>query len=164
MNLSEFRVIVEDTGAWLAVVNGVAKSQIQLSNWTTPTTATKKLTALYPGATAAFWSDLHSVCRGCFSLNNFTPYLSLCLSLNSFRDETSRTWASLSPETSVISAKRSWFMLVNSRFLLENWIRFNMAPSFRSQVEFSTTHPAVISEAWPWHPGSGMDEAHLPAS
>ena len=32
MNLSEFRVTVEDTGAWLAVVNGVAKSQIQLSN------------------------------------------------------------------------------------------------------------------------------------
>ena len=43
----------------------------------------------------------HSVCGVCFSLclNKSTPYLSLCLSLNSFCDETSRTWASLGPET-----------------------------------------------------------------
>ena len=37
----------------------------------------------------------------CFSLylNKSTSYLLLCLSLNSFYDETSRTWASLGPET-----------------------------------------------------------------
>ena len=37
----------------------------------------------------------------CFSLylNKSTSYLSLCLSMNSFCDETSRTWASLDPET-----------------------------------------------------------------
>ena len=42
-----------------------------------------------------------SLCGVCFSLylNKFTSYLSLCLSLNSFCHETSRTWASLSPET-----------------------------------------------------------------
>ena len=34
-----------------------------------------------------------------FSLNKSTSYPSLCLSLDSFCDETSRTWASLSPET-----------------------------------------------------------------
>ena len=41
------------------------------------------------------------VCGKCFSLylNKSTSYLLLCLSLNSFCDETSRTWASLDPET-----------------------------------------------------------------
>ena len=43
----------------------------------------------------------HSVCGVYFSLNlsKSISYLSLCLSLNSFCDETSRTWASLCPET-----------------------------------------------------------------
>ena len=43
----------------------------------------------------------HSICAVCFSLyaNKCTSYLSLCLSLNSFCDETSRTWASLGPKT-----------------------------------------------------------------
>ena len=35
VNLSKLQEIVEDRGAWLAVVHGVAKSQKQLSNWTT---------------------------------------------------------------------------------------------------------------------------------
>ena len=39
------------------------------------------------------------VCGMCFFLNKPTSYLSFCLSLNSFCDETSRTWASLGPET-----------------------------------------------------------------
>ena len=34
MNLSKFWEAVEDIGAWLAVVHGVAKSQTQLSNRT----------------------------------------------------------------------------------------------------------------------------------
>ena len=43
----------------------------------------------------------------CLPLNKFTSYLSLFLSLNSFCDVLSRTWASLSPETKcVISIKR----------------------------------------------------------
>ena len=38
-----------------------------------------------------------------------TSYPSLCFSLNSFYNETSRTWASLSPETrSVTSVRRPW--------------------------------------------------------
>ena len=38
-----------------------------------------------------------------------TPYVPLCLSLNSFCYETSRTWASFGPETRcVISVGRSW--------------------------------------------------------
>ena len=39
----------------------------------------------------AFWDSLHSVYGVCFSLNKSIFHLSLCLSLNSFCDETSRT-------------------------------------------------------------------------
>ena len=43
----------------------------------------------------------HPVCGVCFSLNlnKSSSYLSLCLSLDSFCDETSRTWTSWGPET-----------------------------------------------------------------
>ena len=40
MNLSKLREIVKDRGAWPAVVHGVTKSQIRLSNWTTTTPPT----------------------------------------------------------------------------------------------------------------------------
>ena len=57
-----------------------------------------------------FWDGPYSVYEVCFSLNKSTSYLSLCLSLNSFCNETSRTWASLSPETRcVISVGRRGF-------------------------------------------------------
>ena len=46
-------------------------------------------------ATLTFWDGPHSVCGVCFSLNKSTSYLSLCLSLNSFWDKTSRTWGSI---------------------------------------------------------------------
>ena len=42
------------------------------------------------------------LCGVCFSLNKSTSYLSLCVSLNSVCNETSRTWASLSPETKCV--------------------------------------------------------------
>ena len=52
---------------------------------------------------------LHSVCGVCSSPNKSTSYLSLCLSLNSFCDETSRTWSLLGPETrSVTSVGKLW--------------------------------------------------------
>ena len=38
MNLSKLQEIGEDRGAWLATVHGVAKSQIQLSDWIRTTT------------------------------------------------------------------------------------------------------------------------------
>ena len=49
-------------------------------------------------------SGPYSLCGVCFSLNlkKSTYYLSLCLSLNSFCDEASRTWAPLCPETSTV--------------------------------------------------------------
>ena len=51
---------------------------------------------------------VHTVCGVYFSVNlhKSTSYLSLYLSLNSFCDETSRTWASLGPET-----RYHWFWL-----------------------------------------------------
>ena len=52
-------------------------------------------------AALALCDGPHSVCGVCFSLNlnKSTSYLSLCLSLNSFCNEASRTRASLGPET-----------------------------------------------------------------
>ena len=35
MNFSQFQGIVKDKGAWHAAIHGVAKSQTQLSDWTT---------------------------------------------------------------------------------------------------------------------------------
>ena len=47
-----------------------------------------------------------------FLLNKSTSHLSLCLSLNSFCNETSRTWASLGPKTRcVFSIKRPWIQV-----------------------------------------------------
>jgi len=40
MNLSKLQKIVEDRGAWSAVVHGVAKSQTQQSDWTTTVSPT----------------------------------------------------------------------------------------------------------------------------
>ena len=50
---------------------------------------------------ATFWDHCTrllwwpTLCGVCFSLNKSTFYVSLCLSLNSFCDETSMTWTSL---------------------------------------------------------------------
>ena len=73
-----------------------------------------------------------TLCLWSFSLNKPTSYLSLCLSPNSFCDETSRTWASLSPETRcVISVKRPWIQVPISVF---RWVRV-LACGFKSQSE-----------------------------
>ena len=47
----------------------------------------------------ALCNDTHSVCGVCFCLNKYTYYISFCLSLNSFCDETLRTRTSLGPKT-----------------------------------------------------------------
>ena len=60
-----------------------------------------------PRVILAFWDWSYSIYGMFISLNKSTSYLSVCLSLNSFCEETSRTWASLSPETRcVILIKR----------------------------------------------------------
>ena len=57
------------------------------------------------GAALALCGSPPSVCGVCFSLNKSTSYLSLFLSLNSFCNEISGTWASLGPETCDLSWK-----------------------------------------------------------
>ena len=61
----------------------------------------KKLTMPHFMATLTLCDGLQSFCGVCFSLNlnKSICYLSLCLSLNSFRDEIPRTWDSLGPKT-----------------------------------------------------------------
>ena len=70
-----------------------------ISIWNYPTYT--KLTGPHFGATLALCNGPHSICGVCLSpnLNKSTSYLSLCLSVNSFWDETSRIWASLGSET-----------------------------------------------------------------
>ena len=81
----------------------------------------------------------------CFSLKKPAPYLSFCLSLNSVCNETSRTWASLSPETRcVISVGRLDFGQV--------WV---LAGGFKAQsglhhfTFFSTGVHLAMDLIWP---------------
>ena len=62
-----------------------------------------------PGKSTGVGCHCLLLCGVYFFLNKSTSYLPLCLSLNSFCDETWRTWASLSPKTRyVISMKGPW--------------------------------------------------------
>ena len=81
----------------------------------------------------------------CFSLKKPAPYLSFCLSLNSVCNETSRTWASLSPETRcVISVGRLDFG--------QDWV---LAGGFKAQsglhhfTFFSTGVHLAMDLIWP---------------
>ena len=60
MNLSTLQEIVKDRGAWIAAVHGVAKSQTQLSNWTT---------AYMVKGTV--WSGLFRHFNGCLTVGSF---------------------------------------------------------------------------------------------
>ena len=91
-----------------------------------------------------FWDGPHSVCGMCFYLNISTSYPPFCLSLNSFCNETSRTRASLSPETRcVISFGRPWI-----------WARFkSWLHRFKSQSAFwlsSSPNLKYMVLEWPW--------------
>ena len=69
-----------------------------ISIWNCP--AHKTNHATFCSSTCPLQWPTNSVCLVCFSLNlnKSTSYLSFCLSLDSFCNETSRTWASLGPE------------------------------------------------------------------
>ena len=90
------------------------------------------------GATLGFWDSPLSVYGMCISLDTPTSYLSLCLSLNSFCDGTSRTWASLSPETScVISVKRP-------RVQVPAWV----LAGFQSRCKSSSPNLSDMVSVW----------------
>ena len=81
----------------------------------------------------------HSVCGVCFSLNKSTFYLSLCLSLNSFCDEISRTWASLGPETCDLSWKTvsfGWVRVPGHGFKSQSVVN-SFSFSSKEQVSFN---------------------------
>ena len=73
----------------------------------------------------------YSICGVYFSLNKSTSYLSLCLSLNSFCDETSRTWASLRLKPGVWSQLEDCLGCVGSSSnlscMVSLWFHFHMA-------------------------------------
>ena len=74
----------------------------------------------------------------CFSIYKPASYLSLCLSLNFFCDETWRTKASLSPETGhVISMKRLWVSVPSES------CGFTTSPLFFSPQAFGSEHPTL---------------------
>ena len=60
-------------------------------------------------------------------LSRSTSYPSLCLSLNSFCDETSRTWVSLSPETMCVISVKTEF---KSQSELHGFSNFHMGDFF----------------------------------
>ena len=87
---------------WKLKVKSLSRVQLLETPWTAAhrTLPTPKKTdnpcTLMP---LAFQEVPHSVCEVYFSLNKSTSYLPFCLSLNSFCNETLRSWVSLSPET-----------------------------------------------------------------
>ena len=124
-------------------------SQRVRHNWAMRTAPQHKTGNPHPGATLVFWDGPHSVCRVCFHLNKSTSYPPLCLSLNSFCNETSRTWASLSPETScVISVKRLWVQSLSGFWLGSSpstWVQVSiLVTQFHYQPFYS---PKVTRES-----------------
>ena len=93
MSLSELQQMVRDREAWPAAVHGLAKGQIQLKS---NIKAKQSIFSSHPRPLG--WPTLCGVCFP-LNLNKPTFYLSHRLSLNSSCNETSRTWASLGPET-----------------------------------------------------------------
>ena len=69
----------------------------------------------------------YSICGVYFSLNKSTSYLSLCLSLNSFCDETSRTWASLRLKPGVWSQLEDCLAVWVQGPIWVAWFHFHMA-------------------------------------
>ena len=91
----------------------------------------------------------HSVCE--VFLNKPTSYLPFCLSLNSFCDETLRTWTSLPPETTNHGFWLGW--VPTSWVRVSNWVfagfRSHPAHGLKSQPEvnsFGLTKQLQIKE------------------
>ena len=108
----------------------------------------------FGAAAPALCNGPHSVCGVCLSLHKSAAYLSLCLSLNSFCNKTSRTWASLGPETRYCEF---WLGLSPSTWIqVPTWGKqfhiFRKSPSWGELGKVS--HPGSQKSAerttWPW--------------
>ena len=112
----------QKTKKW-AVANSWKSLPLFQNSWNNlPTHQPMKLPSPYTLTTPHFEAAALTLCDGppsvcgvCFSLNESTSYLSLCLSLDSFWDETSRAWASWGPETNQVT-HLSWKTVVLSGF------------------------------------------------
>ena len=92
-----------------------------------------------------FWDRPRSVYGICISLNKSPSYLSLCLSLNSFCDQTRRTWASESPDT-------GWerFYLKDSEFDSQSELRDSVC-GFKSHSGFRLGSSPISEKAMAPH-------------
>ena len=91
MNLSKLQEIVKDRGAWHAIVHRVAKSQTQLSNWTTTMTHISKIPKtkctiqgilhMKPPTTSWYrlFLSLQRAASCSFSVNIHTPQVNIIL-------------------------------------------------------------------------------------
>ena len=93
-------------------------------------------------AALSFSDGPHSVCAVHFSLNNPLLTLSLCLSPNSFSDETSRTWALLSPEISrfLFPKRRTDILIYKTDILIHKNIQINWKKQVWNDKVLHTEH------------------------
>ena len=91
----------------------------------------------------------NSICRVCFSLNKFTSYLSLCLSLNSFNDKISKIWVSFNTET------RSFQSLSHLKLFVTPWTTPCQGSLLKLMSVLASNHLILFSSCLQSFPASG---------
>ena len=132
----------------------------------------------FPWHSPSAIAHTHCVCGFSLNLNKSTSYPTLCLSLNYFCNEASRTWSSLGPETrycgfwlgSIPKLGLGWFESKHMssspswvRLLSHDWLFAPMDcsipgfPVHHQLLEFTKTHVHWIDDAiQPPHPLSSL--------
>ena len=122
----QLQALSKDQGAGCSPIPGNLHPFPLISIWNYPAYKNEPQHISQPHSPSVM-DHILSVCGVCFSpnLNKSISHLSLCLSLNSFCDETSRTWASLGPETryqGLISCK-TIFPLTGGGAMVWGWFK-----------------------------------------